>query len=78
MGVWKHLKCKVKPCFSAADKKTTCSSSADIMASYFVSKIAIDRLIVEAEMVMFVNCQILECIHLVSDNSDNVENVLTG
>ena len=48
------------------------------MASYFVSKIAIDRLIVEAEMVMFVNCQILECIHLVADNSVNVENVLTG
>ena len=48
------------------------------MAFYFVSKIAIDRLIVEAEMVMFVNCQILECIRLVADNSDNVENVLTG
>ena len=44
----------------------------------FVSKIAIDRLIVEAEMVMFVNCQILECIHLVADNSGNVQNVLTG
>ena len=48
------------------------------MAFYFVSKIAIDRLIVQAEMVMFVNCQILEYIHLVADNSDNVENVLTG
>ena len=58
MGVWKHLKCKVKPCFSAADKKTTCSSSGDIMAFYFVSKIAIDSLIVQAEILMFVNCQL--------------------
>ena len=78
MGVWKHLKCKVKPCFSAADKKTTCSSSGDIMASYFVSKIAIDRLIVQAEIQMFVNCQFLGNIHLVADNSGNVQNVLTG
>ena len=78
MGVWKHLKCKVKPCFSAADKKTTCSSSGDIMAFYFVSKIAIDRLIVQAEIHMFVNCQFLGNIHLVADNSGNVQNVLTG
>ena len=78
MGVWKHLKCKVKPCFSAADKKTTYSSSKDIMAFYFVSKIAIDSIIVQDEMLMFVNCQTLGNIHLVADNSDNVENVLTG
>ena len=78
MGVWKHLKCKVKPCFSAADKKTTYSSSGDIMAFYFVSKIAIDGHIVQAEILMFVNCQILEGIHLVADNSANVQNALTG
>ena len=78
MGVRKHLKCKVKPCFSAADKKTTYSSSGDIMAFYFVSKIAIDRLIVQAEIQMFVNCQFLGNIHLVADNSGNVQNVLTG
>ena len=76
MGVWKHLKCKVKPCFSAADKKNTYSSSGDIMAFYYVSKIAIDSLVVQAvsisEILMFVNCQVLEDIHLVADN------VLTG
>ena len=48
------------------------------MAFYFVSKIAIDGHIVQAEILMFVNCQILEGIHLVADNSDNVQNVLTG
>ena len=48
------------------------------MAFYFVSKIAIDSIIVQDEMLMFVNCQTLGNIHLVADNSDNVQNVLTG
>ena len=41
-------------------------------------KIAIDGLIVQAEILMFVNCQILEGIHLEADNSANVQTVLTG